>query len=291
VYHEPEGPELWHFFEWSDGLAGGAWGEPLHGRLCAPWNLYLHEAIGSVAWMHEQAGRASDAAMLRRRQKALGVAIRDAFWDPRQKLFATYLHAGKLTHFAQLTQALALYAGIATAPQRAAVLSRLEDPAPVQITLSSLLFLIRALLALGPKQRRLACSLVSRHWDPMTFASATSYWETALGSEDFARAGSLCHGWSALPIYWYGAAVLGVRPIEPGFRRFVIDPFPDRFARFRGTVPTPAGSIRVEWERTPRGLVIDAHGPRELQPSLAKPPAASIARLLWNGKATRFARV
>jgi hypothetical protein len=28
-------------------------------------------------------------------------------------------------------------------------------------------------------------------------------WETELGESDFDNAGSLCHGWSALPIYYY----------------------------------------------------------------------------------------
>ena len=32
---------------------------------------------------------------------------------------------------------------------------------------------------------------------------ATTFWETIEGSEDFSDAGSLCHGWSALPIYYY----------------------------------------------------------------------------------------
>jgi hypothetical protein len=32
---------------------------------------------------------------------------------------------------------------------------------------------------------------------------ATTFWETALGDNDFDGAGSLCHGWSALPIYYY----------------------------------------------------------------------------------------
>ena len=32
---------------------------------------------------------------------------------------------------------------------------------------------------------------------------ATTFWETELGASDFDDAGSLCHGWSALPIYYY----------------------------------------------------------------------------------------
>jgi hypothetical protein len=37
----------------------------------------------------------------------------------------------------------------------------------------------------------------------MLEAGATSAWETAKGAEDFDRAGSLCHGWSSIPVYYY----------------------------------------------------------------------------------------
>ena len=32
---------------------------------------------------------------------------------------------------------------------------------------------------------------------------ATTFWEIIIGADDFADAGSLCHGWSALPVYYY----------------------------------------------------------------------------------------
>ena len=36
------------------------------------------------------------------------------------------------------------------------------------------------------------------------------------GAAAFDRAGSLCHAWSSIPLYLYGAYVLGVRPEKPG---------------------------------------------------------------------------
>jgi len=37
----------------------------------------------------------------------------------------------------------------------------------------------------------------------MLDAGATSVWETEGGAEDFGGAGSLCHGWSAMPVYYF----------------------------------------------------------------------------------------
>jgi hypothetical protein len=46
-------------------------------------------------------------------------------------------------------------------------------------------------------------SEVDRNYFHMLCNGATSFWETMKGESDFDRAGSLCHGWSALPVFVY----------------------------------------------------------------------------------------
>lgn len=36
----------------------------------------------------------------------------------------------------------------------------------------------------------------------MLFGETGTFWETELGAADFGGAGSLCHGWSAIPVYY-----------------------------------------------------------------------------------------
>jgi hypothetical protein len=50
----------------------------------------------------------------------------------------------------------------------------------------------------------------------MLYQGATTFWEVDEGAPAFSRAGSLCHGWSAIPLYLYGAYGLSVRPENPG---------------------------------------------------------------------------
>ena len=38
---------------------------------------------------------------------------------------------------------------------------------------------------------------------------ATSFWETIEGDAAFGKAGSLCHGWSAVPVYVYDRVARG----------------------------------------------------------------------------------
>lgn len=44
---------------------------------------------------------------------------------------------------------------------------------------------------------------LDRIYFKMLKEGATTFWETELGHKDFDFAGSLCHGWSAMPIYYY----------------------------------------------------------------------------------------
>ena len=64
---------------------------------------------------------------------------------------------------------------------------------------------------------------MARDWGHMLQHGATTFWETLKGAWDFDRAGSLCHGWSAIPLYLYFASALGLKPLAPGFARYAIE--------------------------------------------------------------------
>jgi hypothetical protein len=53
------------------------------------------------------------------------------------------------------------------------------------------------------KYRDHVISEIRRNYKAMLDAGSDTVWETALGESDFSNAGSLCHGWSAIPIYFY----------------------------------------------------------------------------------------
>jgi len=44
---------------------------------------------------------------------------------------------------------------------------------------------------------------IERLYIPMIEFGGSTVWETEDGESDFEDAGSLCHGWSAMPIYYY----------------------------------------------------------------------------------------
>lgn len=66
---------------------------------------------------------------------------------------------------------------------------------------------------------------------------------------------SLCHGWAGGPTAWLTEHVLGLKPLEPGCRRLLIDPHLADLEWARGTLPTLYGIVHVSHERNADGTV------------------------------------
>lgn len=66
---------------------------------------------------------------------------------------------------------------------------------------------------------------------------------------------SFCHGWASGPTAFLSQNVLGVKPLEPGFKRVRIAPRLGRLKWAEGTYPTPFGPIKVRHTKKPDGTI------------------------------------
>ena len=83
----------------------------------------------------------------------------------------------------------------------------------------------------------------------------TTWWEDALGRGYAGGRGSLCHGWSAAIALYTARVILGVEPLEPGFRRYRCEPMAlGGMTSASGSVMTPNGPIKVSWHLGPGGI-------------------------------------
>ena len=64
------------------------------------------------------------------------------------------------------------------------------------------------------------------------------------------------HAWGAAPANLIPRWLCGLRPVEPGFRRFVVDPKPASLVQFTLRQPTIHGSITLEWDGSHGSLVV-----------------------------------
>jgi len=193
------GKEHWNFYEWTDGLSGRL-GRHEDARPDLLLNCLAIRAIDAMAELSATCGMPFDGVSMADEIRA---AVRRTFFLPDEGLFSDYDDS---RHISELGNSLALLAGIVTGEEAAALAAKLaaRESGAVRISLSMKCFLYDALL-LTDREKYAPWILadIEAVYKPMLDAGATSVWETELGEADFHRAGSLCHGWSAMPVYYY----------------------------------------------------------------------------------------
>ncbi len=211
----PDGTNYWNFYEWSatmDGIHNGLV-SPAYYRLECPINCFYSLALAAMAKICDALGRPAEAAGYRREADGLNAAIARAFYNAETKLFESYgdEHRG---HYSVLTQSLAMLCGAARGLDTSVMVrvmatnGREKDIEGaldvIPNTLSMNAFRFDALLSLDKgKYAPVILDELDRDYLYMLREGATAFWETIVGAADFGDAGSLCHGWSALPIYYY----------------------------------------------------------------------------------------
>ena len=85
----------------------------------------------------------------------------------------------------------------------------LADTSLIPVTLSMHTYFYDALLQTNICYSSYIIEDIKKKYGYMLSEGATTFWETEKGWHDFADAGSLCHGWSAIPAYYLPRLVLG----------------------------------------------------------------------------------
>ena len=191
----------WNFFEWENGLDNASeisvqrYNEKL---FSLPVNAFFINALENFAFVSEALKKDGEAYRLlaeETRRKA-----HDAFLG-ENGLFYTYSENGLKSNLSEYSQVFALYARIAEKNERNRLLYELtHENELVPLTVSSYIFKYEVLFSEGGYEDYIARD-VSEKWGYMLKRGATTFWETIKGEADFEGAGSLCHGWSAVPVY------------------------------------------------------------------------------------------
>jgi hypothetical protein len=101
-----------------------------------------------------------------------------------------------------LSNSYAILSGICTKDEAKELAERMKNREFTETTLSMKGFYYDALLCADGKNSEYIMAEICKNYAYMLDHGATTFWETILGAEDFKFAGSLCHGWSAIPIYY-----------------------------------------------------------------------------------------
>lgn len=275
----------WRFVEWADVDRSGE---------CAAINLFYHAALRAAAAIAAAIGYDRACATYSGRAAALAAAFNARLWNAERGLYADAADpaTGALSpRVSQQVNAIAIVEGLAPVERWADMIARFMDPAAAKLTAVPPIvtgegpfdearnvvrantylahFVYEALARAG--RFDLALAAMRANFGPMLDAGATTLWES------YEPSASLCHAFSASPVYQLSAHALGVRPTAPGFSRFEVEPSPGDLAFVEGVYPTPAGGVEVSWRRDGEALHLDVQAPGALTGDVVAPPGWRVA--------------
>lgn len=203
---------IWNFYEWREGLDGAMYyggGCDLVRKYDAPINAFMSIALSDTEWIYKTLGFSDKADLCQKECERIKTAL-EAFWNEERGLYASYITENGLSNYAELTQYLMICAGAAGEERGRDIADRCiqNDGSLIPVTLSSALFEFQALLSFKERYQKYLQNDIEEKWGGMLLKGATSFWETADGADAFDYAGSLCHGWSAAPLYYYSKECL-----------------------------------------------------------------------------------
>ncbi|MDY5441710.1 MAG: family 78 glycoside hydrolase catalytic domain [Candidatus Enteromonas sp.] len=190
----------WNFYEWAEGLH---FDHEIHeqkkdeGQFDFILNAFYLIAVDSYASICSILGKPNEPYL--QKAEALRTKIHEKFFGPNHLYYSFYKKEGY--HYSEFANWLALYARIAPKEKEEAMLRILTEPNDcVPLTLCNYIFKYDVLLR-HEGYRDYIVEDLTRVWGEMDSRGASTYWETIRGEADFSGAGSLCHGWSAVPAY------------------------------------------------------------------------------------------
>jgi hypothetical protein len=270
------------------------------------------EALDAGAFVARALGHAPEADAWAGRSRSTARALAATFWDAGAGAFLDTV-AGEPVH-PEDGNAFAVLSGAASPAQAAAAFAYLDrtsahpwgnaiadndvwDGPDWGYGASSRVYpFMTAFDVLARMQSGLddgALALLRRTWgwmlDPAHDAPGTM-WEAIgpFGSIDGFQKQftSMAHGWSSGAAGLLSGYVLGVRPTSAGFASFDALPHPGDVQWAQGSVPTPAGAIRLSWRRTGPRWQLRLEAPPGLRARVGAPaPAAS--RVTVDGRVRR----
>ena len=191
------GREYWNFYEWRDGLKGHI-GFSDEEAFEAALNCLLIIALKNMAKISKRIDEKDSFTCL---IPQIREGIRKRFFEPESGFFRNREDENSIS---ELVNSLAILADVANADEAEKIAETLVSPdSPLTpVTLSMLCFKYDALLKVDKERYKdYILSDIRKKYKIMLDAGATTFWETEIANKSLG--GSLCHGWSALPVYYY----------------------------------------------------------------------------------------
>lgn len=189
------GENYWNFYDWSPLLMGTneRSRKPLPDLVI---NCLFIIALDSFEYICNTLGEKFEYSELKNQ---VVKATKEQYFNVEKGLF---FFADDKDEFTEVGNSLAILAGLCNQKEKEHICNEIVSGKMLQGTLSLKTIKYDALLSLGDKHVEYIKEEIKKEYLYMLDQGADCTWETIEGKKAFGEAGSLCHGWSAVPAYY-----------------------------------------------------------------------------------------
>lgn len=235
----------WVYIDWAD--------LDKEGPVCAEQMLYAacFKAMEEISALLGKDGRRFQESFIQ-----LKKMIPAFFWDEEKGAFIDSFVSGK-HHVTRHANIFAVLYDIADVRQQEKIIQNVinNEEIPAITTPYFNFFALDMLCRIGKFQE--VWDTLHSYWGGMLDRGAVTFWEefdpTVPESEQYDMYGdkfgkSLCHAWSASPIYFLARYFMGLKFTQAGGRSFVLEPQLSFFSDFQCTLPVGDGNVQMDWD-------------------------------------------
>lgn len=184
---------FWNFYEWSKDSDNGY--NLMYNKYPHQYDLILNELYVIAINCYNELFNTNYST------KTVLKAIKTTFYNKSKGLFKiSTIH----NTYTQLGNSLAVLIGLGN---ETLIKKLVNDKSLVSVSLSMRCFFYDALLSSKNSYKKYIINDIKQRYKKMLDDGATSFYETEEGDKAFDNAGSLCHGWSAMPVYYINKLV------------------------------------------------------------------------------------
>lgn len=197
VLYRIDKPGYWNFYDWTQYMEGDIWGK----EASEPDFMLSVLTLMALECFQVICKKCKKPFQYKKVMKQLRKGIRKTFWNKEKGLYSLTKGGDEWT---ELVNSFAVLHGLVKKKEAKVIAEKLASETLVSTSLSMKCFVYDALLQVDEeKYKPFVLGQIEKNYTKMMEAGATSTWETLDGAVAFENAGSLCHGWTAIPIYYY----------------------------------------------------------------------------------------
>ena len=231
----------WEFTDWANGKDWSAGTAPIGANgNSSILDMQLLWAYQLAAELEDKLGSREFAAKYDKLALQLKQTIRNKYWVASKNLYAD---RPEKDVFSQHANALAILTGVADEAQSKAISKKmLTDTSLVQASIYFKYYVHQALVKTGMGNDYL-------NWLDIWRENIKMGMTTWAEMSDISGTRSDCHAWGSSPNIELFRTVLGIESNAPGFKNVKIEPHLGTMTHIGGSMPHPAGTVSVRYDK------------------------------------------